>query len=265
MLVECLTQFQTVIHGSSRTSGIESINYRRAREEARGKVMRRTMKGVLGLWTAIVAGCGGWSAPQAAPGPVPLGPPGTTIARLKRENPSFETTFIEILWNDGRGAMKATDRVKLIMDAAPKQLLDQLNMTRKALTVQGKPCDQLVYDATAVVVSLNPDVVIVSVGEWKPLPLKPGEPKKLFWAWDQKEGRWQIVRKALEPFNYWLGNFGLYAGPLVPWTEEMYAFSTDPGVGFRRLNFENGEATVTLPKGKLVLRRRDIDVDVSRE
>ena len=45
----------------------------------------------------------------------------------------------------------------------------------------------------------------------------------------------------------------------------MYAFSTDPGVGFRRVNFENGHATVPLPKGKLVLRRRDIDVDVSRE
>jgi hypothetical protein len=43
----------------------------------------------------------------------------------------------------------------------------------------------------------------------------------------------------------------------------MYVFSTDPGVGFRRLNFENGQATVPLPKGKLVLRRRDINVDMS--
>ena len=228
--------------------------------------MRRTMKGVLGLWTAIVAGCGVWSAPQAAPGPMPLGPPGMTITRLKREKRTYETTLTEILWDDGHGPRRAADRVKTIMDAAPKQLVDRLNMTRKALNFRGQPYDQPLYDATAVVVALNPDVAIVSVGEWRPLPVQPSDPKTVFWGWDQKDGRWQIVQKALESgFGYWLGNFGLYAGPLVPWADEMYAFSTDPGVGFRRLNFENGQATVPLPKGKLVLRRRDIDVDVSRE
>jgi hypothetical protein len=231
-----------------------------------GKLMRRTMKRFFLLWAAILGGCGGWSAPHAAPGPVPLGPPGTTIARLQREKPTFEHTYTEILWNDGRGTVEATERVKVIMDAAPKQLLDRLNMTRQALNIRGEPYDQPLYDATAVVVSLNPDVVIVSVGEWRPLPRQPGEPTRVFWDWDQKDGRWQIVQKALERgFGYWLGNFGLYAGPLVPWAEEMYAFSTDPGVGFRRLSFENNQATVPLAKGRLVLRRRNIDVDVSRE
>ena len=62
-------------------------------EEAMGQFMRRTMKGFILLGAVIMAGCGMWSAPQAAPGPVPLGPPGTTIARLKREKPSFETTL----------------------------------------------------------------------------------------------------------------------------------------------------------------------------
>jgi hypothetical protein len=74
------------------------------------------------------------------------------------------------------------------------------------------------------------------------------------------------VQKALDRgFGYWLGNFQLYAGPLVPWADEMYAFSTDPAVPFQRLHFENGQATVPLANGKLILRRRDIDVDVSRE
>jgi hypothetical protein len=62
--------------------------------------MRRTMKAFFVLWAAIVAGCGGWSAPEA--GPVPLGPPGTTIERLKREKPTFSHTITDILWNDGR-------------------------------------------------------------------------------------------------------------------------------------------------------------------
>jgi hypothetical protein len=156
----------------------------------------------------------------------------------------------------------ADDRVKTIMDAAPKQLLDRLNMKRKALNLQGGPYDQTVYDARAVVVSPITDVVIVSLGERKP-PRQPGDLSKLFSDWD--ESRWQIVRKTLDWFGYWLENFGLYAGPLAPWADEMYVFSTDPGVGFRRLNFENGQATVPLPKGKLVLRRRDINVDMSGE
>jgi len=241
-------------------------------------LMRWTMKGLLLLLVVVVAGCGGWSVPQEAPGPVPLGPPGTTIARLKRENPNFETTLTEILWNDGHGPVKAADRVKTILDAAPKQLLDRLKMTRKGLSLQGTPIDDLVYDARAVVVSLNPDVVIVSLGE-RYLPRHPDDGIRpggrangktdinntLFSPWDQQGERWGFMKTVSDYFGFWLGDFNVWAGPLVPWADEMYAFSPDPGVGFRRVNFENGQATVPLPKGKLVLRRRDIDVDVSRE
>jgi hypothetical protein len=45
----------------------------------------------------------------------------------------------------------------------------------------------------------------------------------------------------------------------------MYAFSPDAGVPYQRLKFENNEATVLLTNGKLTLRRRGVDVDVSRE
>ena len=72
---------------------------------------------------------------------------------------------------------------------------------------------------------------------------------------------WKALHRG---FGYWLGNFGLYAGPVAAWADEMYAFSTDLGVGFRRLNFESDQATVPLSKGELVLRHRDMDVDVSR-
>ncbi len=138
-------------------------------------------------------------------------------------------------------------------------------MTRKALNIRGEQYDQLVCDARAVVISLNPDVLIVSVGEQKP-PHQNGELNEVFSDWDRKEGRWQVVQNALERgFGYWLGNFGLYAGPLVPWADEMYAFSKDPGVRFQHLKFENGQAILPLPGGKLILRRRGVDVDVSRE
>jgi hypothetical protein len=230
-----------------------------------GKLVPGTVKGFLLLLAAVVAGCGSWSAPHAAPGPVPLGPPGTTIARLERGDATYGRTYVEILWDDGRGPVKAADRVKTILDAAPKQLLDRLKMTRKGLNLQGKPIDDLVYDARAVVVSLNPDVVIVSLGK-RYLPGHPDDiNNKLFTDWDQRGERWGFTKTVLDYFGFWLGDFNLYAGPLAPWADEMYAFSTDPAVGFRRVNFENGQATVPLPKGKLVLRRRDINVDVSRE
>jgi hypothetical protein len=229
------------------------------------KLKRRGMIGLFLLLATLVSGCGWWGVPKSAPGPVPLGPPGKTIKRLKREKSTFETTLTEILWDDGHGAVKASDRVKTIMDAAPKQLLDRVNATRKALNFQGKPYDQLVFDARAVVVSLNPDVVIVSVAERKPSQ-KPGDIDDVFPVWDQLDERWQVVWKALDRgFGYWLGNFGLYAGPLAAWADEMYAFSTDPVVGFRRLNFERGQTTVPLSKGELVLRHRGMDVDVSRQ
>jgi hypothetical protein len=243
-----------------------------------GKLVPGTVKGFLLLLAAVVAGCGSWSAPHAAPGPVPLGPPGTTIARLERGDATYGRTYVEILWDDGRGPVNATDRVHTIMDAAPKQLLDRLKMTRKALNRQGEPFDDLIYDARAVVVSLNPDVVIVSLGE-RYLPrhpddgIRPGRRANgkidinntLFSPWDQQGERWGFMKTVSDYFGFWLGNFNVWAGPLVPWADEMYAFSTDPAVGFRRVNFENGQATVPLPKGKLVLRRRDINVDVSRE
>ncbi len=227
---------------------------------------RQAIKGVLLALITFVPGCDGkWSSPKAAPGPVPLGPPGAPITRLKREKPTFEVTYTEILWDDGHGLVRAQDRLKTLTDAVPKQLLDRLNMTRRAFNVRGEQYDQLVCDARAVVVSLNPDVLIVSVGERKP-PQQKGKLNDVFSDWDRKEERWQVVQNALEGgFGYWLGDFGLYAGPLVPWADDMYAFSNDPGVRFQRLKFENGQAIIPLPRGKLILRRRGIDVDVSRE
>lgn len=229
-------------------------------------VQSEMMTGLLLLCIVCLAGCDGkWSTPHPATGPKPLGPPGKPIVRLEREKPTFEVTYTEILWDDGHGPVKAQDRVKTIIDAAPKELLDRLNSTRRALDVKGAPYNQHICDARAIVVSLNPDVLIVSVAQREP-PKQKGELNDVFDDWDGKNGRWQIVQHTLERgFGYWLGDFWIYAGPLVPWSDEMYAFSTDPRVPYQRLKFENGQATVPLPTGKLVLHRRGIDVDVRRE
>jgi len=218
------------------------------------------------LLVVVVAGCDGkWSTPHAAPGPLPLAPPGATITRLKREKPTFEVTYEEILWDDGSGPVKMEDRVKRITDGVPKDLLDKLHSTRKALDVTGKPYDQIIHDARAVVVALNPDVLIVSIGETLP-PKNKGELNWVFSDWDRKEGRWQLIEQRLQRFGgYWEGDFPLYAGPLVAFSEEIYVVSTDPKVEYRRLNFVDDRAIVPLPNGKLIFTRHGIDVEVSRE
>ena len=228
-------------------------------------ITRKTMCGLVALWIGVTGCDSKWSAPHKMPGPMPLGPPGTPIVRMQRERPTFEVTHTEIFWDDGRGPIKARDRVTTITNAAPQDLLDRLTKTREALDVNGHPYGRHVCDARAVVVSLNPDVLIVSVAD--ETPKENGQFHDVFDEWDRTEGRWQIVEKALDRgvFGYWLGDYWTYAGPLVPWADEMYAFSTDPGVPYQRVKFENDQATVSLPTGKLVLRRRGIDVDVSRE
>jgi len=114
------------------------------------------------------------------------------------------------------------------------------------------------------VVSVNPDVLIVTVRE-----LRQG-----FRDWSEIGARGHYIRQRLE----WIGwrgpgdpagrtgyELAMHAGSLVPWSDEMYVVSTDPKVEYRRLKFENNQATVLLPAGKLVLRHHDDDVDVSRE
>jgi hypothetical protein len=86
----------------------------------------------------------------------------------------MEHTYTKTLWDDGHGPVSANDRVKTMTDALPKALLDRLTMTQQDTNWDGRPFARRVTDGKAVVVSLNPDVLIVSVR---------GE------AWSAPEGR----------------------------------------------------------------------------
>ena len=111
---------------------------------------------------------------------------------------------------------------------------------------------------------MNPDVLIVTVRE-----RLPGSYEWPFLDWSSlyiTSARVQYINHRTEQFNYLDGSeIPINAGTLLPWSTNMYVVSTDPKVAYARLKFENDQATIPLPAGKLVLRRHDEDVDVSRE
>jgi hypothetical protein len=225
------------------------------------------------LLAVALTGCGsGPTGPHKEAGPLPLSSPDTPIVRLVDKRRTFEQGEIKrLLWDEGKGPILAADRVKPLLDSTPKELNDRLHATRNVPAKLYPPLRdtgdtgttfEYLYDTWAIVVSLNPDVLIVSLHEtpvgphsklprsWDALSIAPARREYL-------EGRIEFITGGVE--------LGIYAGTLVPWSKEMYVFSTDPKVESGRLQFENNQATIKLPTGKLVLLQHDDDVDVKRE
>ena len=113
------------------------------------------------LVAVALAGCdSGWTGPREEPGPLPLSNPSTPITRLVKTRTTFETTLTQVLWDEGNGPVPIVERVKPLLDAVPKELTNQLYLTRNVALENGKGRgDQTIYDAWGVVVSVNPDVL----------------------------------------------------------------------------------------------------------
>jgi hypothetical protein len=104
-------------------------------------------------------------------------------------------------------------------------------------------------------------VLVVSARE---TPVGPHSPQPR--SWDRSsidQARRDYLDKRVEyiPGTRW----PIETGTIVPWSEEIYLFSTDTTVKSGRLTFENNRAEIALPVGKLLFVRHDDDVDVSRE
>ena len=207
-------------------------------------------------------GCSsGWTGPREEPGPLPLSSPRAPITRLIKTRETFEHTYKKVLWDEGNGPVPMEERVEPVVNAVPKELLDRLRLTRNVPRPNGNGrYDERLYDAHGVVVSVNPDVLIVTVRD-----VPQGKGGNQFAHWFRGEARWQYIYQRLELVRGWDSEIPTHAGSLIPWSDEMYVISTDPKVHYRRLKFENNQATVLLPAGKLVLCHHDDDVDVSRE
>ena len=210
----------------------------------------------------------GWTGEHKEAGPLPLSSPGMPIVRLVDKRTTFETEYKRLLWDEGNGPILAEDRIKPLLESIPKELKHRLHSTRDVPAKLYAPFRdtgttyEYIYDTWGIVVSLNPDVLIVSVIE-RPV----GPHGKLPRDCD----RYSVDRARREYLDGRIqyitggGALGIYAGTLVPWSKEMHVFSTDPKVKNGRLKFDNDRAEVPLPVGKLVLVHHDADVDVTRE
>jgi hypothetical protein len=223
------------------------------------------------LATFALTGCGPSSTgPHKEAGPLPLSSPDKPIVLVVDKRSNFEQGEIKSLfWDEGSGPTLAADRVKLLVDSIPKELGDRLHSTRDVPANLYPPLRnstgstyEYLYDTWGIVVSLNPDVVIVSVYE-RPV----GPHNRLPPAWDSMSvarERYEYLDKQVE-FVTGTSELRIYAGALVPWSKEMYVFSTDPKVKNGPLTFENDHAEILLPAGKLILVRHDDDIAVTRE
>ena len=222
------------------------------------------------LAIALTSCDSGWTGAHKEAGPLPLSSPDMPIVRLVNKRRTFEQGEIKrLLWDEGKGPILAEDRIKTLLASIPKELSDRLHSTRDVPAKLYAPFTdkgttyEYIYDTWLMVVSLNPDVLIASVHE---PPVGPHS--RLPPNWDRLlidqtrreylDGQVEFITGGVE--------FRVYAGTHIPWSKEMYVFSTDLKVESGPLKFENSGATIPLPTGKLVLRRDDNDdVDVRRE
>jgi hypothetical protein len=220
----------------------------------------------LALEALLSMGCdSGWVGPTEEPGPLPLSSTNAPITRWIKTDETFEVTLRQVLWDEGSGPVPIEQRLNPLVNAVPQELMDQLHSTRKVPRQNGNGTyDQYIYNSWGTVVSVNPDVLIVTVRE-EPV----GSYEWQFQDWfisDVTSIRGQYINQRSEHFNYIChSEIPISAGTLVPWSTNMYVVSTDSKIEYGRLKFENNQATIVLSDGKLVFRHHDDDVDVTRE
>jgi len=226
------------------------------------------------LLVVLLAGCNGGLREE--PGPVPLNAPDKGPIRLrKRTGGSWLSSYnYATYWDEGSGPALASNRISNLKSAIPAKLLEKLSTTRsvpypvrlsnnkhvKPLPSESKGTfDQPVHDSHATVVSLTPDVLIVTV-RTRP----DGSYDGLFDAWYNVRKR--KLRDEIAFLRYGPERvMTIYAGTKLPASSEMYVVSTDKRIPFGRLKFDRDRAVIRLSSGRLVVTRDGDVAAVKRE
>ncbi|MEX2215309.1 MAG: hypothetical protein WD768_14345 [Phycisphaeraceae bacterium] len=208
-----------------------------------------------------------WSGIHEKPGPVPLVAPQKQILRLIDERKALGGETLRLYWDEGNGPVLAGDRVDQLINAIPKDLYNRVTSMRDVPSTlyaggrEGTTTYEPVYDVWRVVISLNPDVLVISVHE---RPIGPHLTLPAGWDFQSvDDARRTFLHQRVNPLPRM--QWSTWAGTLVPWSQEMHVISTDSTIPFQRLVFEEDQATIPLDQGKLLFRRDGNDVHVSRE
>ena len=157
------------------------------------KTVSRTASSVFAVSLTVLAtltltGCGPSSTgPHKEAGPLPLSSPDKPVVRVVDKRTTFEQGEMKrLFWDEGTSLILAADRIKPLLDSNPKELSDRHHATRDVPANLYPPLRnstgttfEYLYDTWGIVVSLNPDVLIVSVYE-RPV----GPHNRLPPAWD---------------------------------------------------------------------------------
>lgn len=192
--------------------------------------------------------------PHEAAGPLPWCSPEVKLTRLQATRGGWNHRYEKTFWDEGAGPIEPKERDKVLVDTLPANLMQRLKSEK--FSTNGST-------AKGTVVSLNPDVMIVTCRKPPPGSSKP--PFKDWVSWNMDPIRQKYVEERREFVDFRDYVFGVYAGVLCPWSDEMYVVSTDPAIKTRNLDFVNQKAIIDIPGGRLLLIHHDDDVDVTRE
>jgi hypothetical protein len=131
------------------------------------------------------------------------------------------------------------------------------------LDPNARPFERPSHSAQATVISLDPDVMIVTIRE-----VSPDARESAFEQWHpvyrQARSRGDYIERNRELIGARDVTLIYFAGTLLPWSSEMYVVSCDPKVATKELTFVNDRTEIRFPGGMLILTHKDGDVTVER-
>lgn len=224
---------------------------------------------LLVLMVSLLAGC---DFPRPEPGPTPWSGPNKHPERLRKTHHRWNNSNDSTLWDEGDGPLSAYERIKDLQSAIPDNVIELLSSTREVPlhnSIDGKlikePPDEVlmwnqpIYAYIATVVSLKPDVMIITMRK---------RSEEVFSEYPFEDWRKKHGDGFSEGVATFLGEDRLLrvnAGTRLPASDEMYVISTDANIESDLLNFEGDRAVIEFPSGRLIVNRDGVNAEVVRE
>ncbi|WP_139228154.1 hypothetical protein [Planctomicrobium piriforme] len=208
------------------------------------------------LAVLLFSSCGYWG-PRQSPGASPWIGPGKKATRFAKMEGDFFRGYAPVpYWDEGQGSVLAKRRIESFLPNFPRTLFEKLEETEPALTDDGTSTyDKMKFDAIPTVISLNPDIAVVTL---RPMPRD---------TMDDMFPKW--TRRASDRIEYetigLLDGRWFFTGVIFPSSDEIYVISTAPEIPVGLLEFKDNRAVIPFNGGRLVLTRDGDVVSTVRE